>query len=960
MPSVGNISFSISCIDEASAVIKKANNLFSNFRNNVMQSSSEVVKSYDLQSDAMTKFSNVVDSSSSKTFGNSNRFREFGQQNTAIKSNIASLDSLSDTFETIDTASNNFVAKLWIVNYALKSLADYAQESLVVAQNAEIANLRLTWMADALYYGADASNEAKVAFQGFASSLSSTGLSEITKLSQMGYDVNVLADSYTNLDHSAKIAGVSLSEMMNDLGGSYTDLSKYGISETIFNANTAAILAKRIQNDYRLATQKVLSYDVALAQARMQIYSTEIAEYSDNWDEFTSTAAGAAVHFQTISNKFMAALGRVYNVGLAPILNILGSIMDVISSSPIAAAIAGITLAGSAIAVLSVTILPQFINTMSKTVSGVMSFVGAMGGLIKSFNAQAISNIVNTITQLDQNRIALVLNQAAIFKNTIARSKNAIITDVNTASNVNLTASELALSSALSKNSFALIIANAQLFKNNVLKTIASLKSKSNINAMLSEGIAVRLYGDQVKYSTWQLLRANIADKASVGLLKAKVAATGLNIKSMFSLTRVMSLFKNGGGAIASVLGLLKTGFLSLIPTVISFGASAFAAIIPLLPIILPIVAAIGLIIAAFIALKTAYETNFGGFANLINGIGDIFRNVFDGIVSFLQTLWGTIIKPIQEAFASVFAMFSDGGEQLGFFDIVLQSIQNVITVISTIAGPFLEFIKGTLMLIGKIIGSSIALPIKLIGKLFQPFSKMFSNFGNAADDLKQNPVFKFLSDTFGGWSENIGKFFDILMIGVDVLSEDVYNGVISFFDDLSKSPVVTFIVKIIDTIELFKKAIIEGIFYYINLLYNTIINIFDSLMKHPVFVYISNSIKAFIYLLKSVKGIFDDFMNTPVSAMSNRVRVQQTSFVTNNVVKTAAQVSDTTDRAYGAFGNENGNVSLGDMNIIINADGLDSAAAEAMVESKLQTFGEVIAKKVSASTHSSFGSSLI
>lgn len=962
MPSVGNISFTIACIDEASATIKKANDLFSNFRSNVMQSSNDVVKSYNIQKTAFSAFDDTINNSS-KIFSNFNRFNEFDRQSNSIKSNIKSLDSLSDTFNTIDMASNNFVAKLWVVNFALKSLSDFATESLKVAQNAEIANLRLNWMADSLYYGANASNEAKEAFQKFATTISTTGLGQITSLSQMGYDVTALSESYKLLEHTSKIAGVSLTELMRDLGGSSKDLAKYGISETVFDANRVAIQAKQIQLEYRYATNKVLDYDVALAQARMNIYSSELEQYSGNWSEFIDTAEGASAHFKTISDKFMNALGRIYNVGLAPILNGLGAIMDIIASSPIAAAIAGLTLAGSAIAVLSVTVLPQFINTISKTVIGVNSFVSAMIGFAKSFNAQTIASVTNTIANIDNTRIALILNEVAVLRNKNAFIRNSAAKNVNAISTANLTATEKIFVDTLSKNNVAMVIANAHLFKNNALKTIAAIKSKINANAQIMEGVATRYYGSSVELSTWQLIKANVAEKASIGLMKQKIAASGLNLKSMFSLTRVMGMFKTGGGGIISVLKLLKTGFITLIPTVISFGATAIGALVPILAVIWPIILAVGALVAAFFAFKAAYESNFGGFANLVNGIGGMIKSAFDGIVSFLRDLWETIISPIQEAFSSLFSAFSDGSAQLGIFDLMLQSIQNVISVISTIAGPFLEFIKGTLKLIGMIIGKSIALPIKLLAKLFEPFGKMFANFSNTVGDLSENPVFKFLADVFGKWSDNISAFFDVLFVGIDILSNDIYNAIVSFFDAIVNNPVVKFILNLISVFgKLYRSIVMKllgGIWSGIVTIYDILISVFTSIIKHPVFKFISNTIQSIIDMFNKVNSLFKDVSGSSTNRFTSGL--QQTSYITNNIVKPAATASEATSKVYTTIGTSDGSrVTLGDMHITINADGLDSKEATKLVDTKLQMFKTGIVKEISSSMHSSFGSNLL
>lgn len=693
MPQAGSLWFTIGADDKATNILAKANEEFNRYRSNVLNISNDVADSVKNQTNAITTYNKNVQKASGIT-------REFGRSSNSwvrasnsVKTGIKSLDMFGDVLNIVDMATDDVVGKLGGLVVAAGGLATFATASLDVARSTEIAAKRTQWIADALNYGVVNSKEAAAASAEFSKQLDKMSplmTRNVSELVRMGYQVQWVTKNYSDLNDMALLAGESVEGITRILGTSnLNDLVNLGINTNYAKDLEAQATALRMQQEYFAQNGRYMDKEVALAQARKEVYAQEIEAYRANMAEAGGTYEYALARFEQTLSKFKNVVGKVYNIAVAPILGIGEAILDVIASNPLLTYATAIGAVSSALIVVASTALPAVVSGFKKVYDGVASGITA----IKSFGEMLDFTKTADLLKQVQN-IGDITHKDLITDIALNKVKNAELArgGVIQGQNVVLSKAELEL---------------AEKLRNNTAARILLEKERLGLGkANLSAGFGEALFGKDAVNSMVTSL-GGVADKIK-----------GISIKDFAS--------KGGAGLknVLSVIKLIPPALIAIIPAIGGVAAAALPLLGSIAVAAAPVVAAVGAIAGAIFLVKKAYESNFAGFADLINEIGTMFKE-----------MWNAFIEPFAELFGGDSGIFDTVKEIFGTIEELMRPIIEDITA-------FIKFISPALKAVARVLGLVVIQPLKglltIIRGIMDAIQKVVDYFSgtNTAKDV--------------------------------------------------------------------------------------------------------------------------------------------------------------------------------------------------------------------------------
>ena len=664
MPQAGSLWFTIGADDKATNVLAKANEEFNRYRSNVLNISNDVSDSVKNQTNAITTYNKNVKKASGITREFGSASKSWTRANESIKTGIKSLDVFGDVLNIVDMATNDVVGKLGGLVVAAGGLATFATASLDVARSTEIAAKRTQWIADALNYGAVNSKEAAAASAEFSKQLGKMSplmTRNVSELVRMGYQVQWVTKNYSDLNDMALLAGESVEGITRILGTSnLNDLVNLGINTNYAKDLEAQATALRMQQEYFAQNGRYMDKEVALAQARKEVYAQEIEAYRSNMEEAGGTYEYALARFEQTLSKFKNVVGKVYNIAIAPILGIGEAILDAIASNPLLTYATAIGAVSSALIVVASTALPAVVSGFKKVYDGVASGITAMKSFGEMLDFTKTADLLKQVQALGD-----ITHKDLIVDIALNRAKNVELTRGGTiqGQSVILSKAELELAEKLRNNTAARIILEKErlgLGKANLSAGFGeALLGKDSVNSMVTSlgGVAEKIKGISMK---------DIALKGGAGL-------------------------KN----VLSVIKLIPPALIAIIPAIGGVAAAALPLLGSIAVAAAPVVAAVGAIAGAIFLVKKAYESNFAGFADLINEIGTMFKE-----------LWNAFIEPFSELF---------GGDS-GIFDtikVIFGTIEELMRPIIEDLTEFIKFITPALKAVARVLGLVVIQPLK-------------------------------------------------------------------------------------------------------------------------------------------------------------------------------------------------------------------------------------------------------
>lgn len=687
MPQAGSLWFTIGADDKATNILAKANEEFNRYRSNVLNISNDVADSVKNQTNAITTYNKNVQKASGIT-------REFGRSSNSwvrasnsVKTGIKSLDMFGDVLNIVDMATDDVVGKLGGLVVAAGGLATFATASLDVARSTEIAAKRTQWIADALNYGVVNSKEAAAASAEFSKQLDKMSplmTRNVSELVRMGYQVQWVTKNYSDLNDMALLAGESVEGITRILGTSnLNDLVNLGINTNYAKDLEAQAIALRMQQEYFAQNGRYMDKEVALAQARKEVYAQEIEAYRANMAEAGGTYEYALARFEQTLSKFKNVVGKVYNIAVAPLLGIGEAILDVIASNPLLTYATAIGAVSSALIVVASTALPAVVSGFKKVYDGVASGITA----IKSFGEMLdFTKTADLLKQVEQ--LGKIGHKDLITDIALNRVKNTELTrgGVIQGQNVVLSKAELDL---------------AEKLRNNTAARILLEKERLGLGkANLSAGFGEALIGKDAVNSMVTSL-GGVADKIK-----------GISIKDFAS--------KGGAGLknVLSVIKLIPPALIAIIPAIGGVAAAALPLLGSIAVAAAPVIAAVGAIAGAIFLVKKAYESNFAGFADLINEIGTMFKE-----------MWNAFIEPFSELFGGDSGIFDTVKEIFGTIEELMRPIIEDLT-------EFIKFITPALKAVARVLGLVVIQPLKglltIIRGIMDAIQKVVDYFSGA------------------------------------------------------------------------------------------------------------------------------------------------------------------------------------------------------------------------------------
>ena len=693
MPQAGSLWFTIGADDKATNILAKANEEFNRYRTNVLNISNDVADSVKNQTNAITTYNKNVQKASGITrdFGRSTN--SWTRASNSIKTGIKSLDMFGDVLNIVDMATDDIVGKLGGLVVAAGGLATFATASLDVARSTEIAAKRTQWIADALNYGVVNSKEAAAASAEFSKQLDKMSplmTRNVSELVRMGYQVQWVTKNYSDLNDMALLAGESVEGITRILGTSnLNDLVNLGINTNYAKDLEAQATALRMQQEYFAQNGRYMDKEVALAQARKEVYAQEIEAYRANMAEAGGTYEYALARFEQTLSKFKNVVGKVYNIAVAPILGIGEAILDAIASNPLLTYATAIGAVSSALIVVASTALPAVVSGFKKVYDGVVSGIGAIKSFGEMLNFTKTADLLKQVEQLGNIGHKDLITDIALNK-----VKNAELArgGVIQGQNVVLSKAELEL---------------AEKLRNNTAARILLEKERLGLGkANLSAGFGEALFGKDAVNSMVTSL-GGVADKIK-----------GISIKDFAS--------KGGAGLknVLSVIKLIPPALIAIIPAIGGVAAAALPLLGSIAVAAAPVVAAVGAIAGAIFLVKKAYESNFAGFADLINEIGTMFKE-----------MWNAFIEPFAELFGGDSGIFDTVKEIFGTIEELMRPIIEDITA-------FIKFISPALKAVARVLGLVVIQPLKglltIIRGIMDAIQKVVDYFSgtNTAKDV--------------------------------------------------------------------------------------------------------------------------------------------------------------------------------------------------------------------------------
>ena len=687
MPQAGSLWFTIGADDKATNILAKANEEFNRYRSNVLNISNDVADSVKNQTNAITTYNKNVQKASGIT-------REFGRStnswtraSNSVKTGIKSLDMFGDVLNIVDMATDDVVGKLGGLVVAAGGLATFATASLDVARSTEIAAKRTQWIADALNYGVVNSKEAAAASAEFSKQLDKMSplmTRNVSELVRMGYQVQWVTKNYSDLNDMALLAGESVEGITRILGTSnLNDLVNLGINTNYAKDLEAQATALRMQQEYFAQNGRYMDKEVALAQARKEVYAQEIEAYRSNMAEAGGTYEYALARFEQTLSKFKNVVGKVYNIAVAPLLGIGEAILDAIASNPLLTYATAIGAVGSALIVVASTALPAVVSGFKKVYDGVASGITAIKSFGEMLNFTKTADLLKQVEQLGNIGHKDLITDIALNK-----VKNAELArgGVIQGQNVVLSKAELEL---------------AEKLRNNTAARILLEKERLGLGkASLSAGFGEALLGKDAVNSMVTSL-GGVADKIK-----------GISIKDFAS--------KGGAGLknVLSVIKLIPPALIAIIPAIGGVAAAALPLLGSIAVAAAPVIAAVGAIAGAIFLVKKAYESNFAGFADLINEIGTMFKE-----------MWNAFIEPFSELFGGDSGIFDTVKEIFGTIEELMRPIIEDLT-------EFIKFISPALKAVARVLGLVVIQPLKglltIIRGIMDAIQKVVDYFSGA------------------------------------------------------------------------------------------------------------------------------------------------------------------------------------------------------------------------------------
>lgn len=717
MPSVGDLYFEIGAKDNATDILKSSINLFETLQTAALNTAKTINEAYDIAQKsaqatvkANENFNNIIIVSAENFESASKNFKRNRKNFEIPDDQVKSVSSMADAIGNLENTIVGSLKSFSVFAATLGSIALFSDEALDVARANQILEYRIRSMADAMNYGRTSIEEGSHALNEYLNTASPSQMRTLEELGSSGYNLEYLIENMTTLKDAALIAGTSVEQMYRDFGSGGEDIRKYGITETIESAYDVTKRAWEIQQDHWIKYHRALDSSVARSQAAMEVYSSDISSFVDSNSEYFNTAEGAMTKFNLAVEKFQNSVGKIYNVGLAPFLNTLANILTFIAENPAARFVTAMGLMSSSVLIFTVTLLPKLLGGLSKLATSVALGTKGISDLLNVNKSQLILSLKQISANqalsweiINQN----ILKQREIVnaaKSTVAKTADTTATEAQTA---------------------ALWVNNNTIRQNNLLNMYATL-------VMTKRSIVTKLT------NTYDLVRNTILNAQNAALTRGNLLTTAASkLMTMLGATQIAATIATSG---------LTAGFTA-------FGVAAWAALSPLLPIILPIVAAIGALILAW----KAYETNFAGFKDMIDGFVSIIQTVFNYIIGVGKELYNSFIGPIQsalqplfDAFDEVGSMLAEIGEMFGFtaseggiFVDILNAVKFVLSAIWALVKPFFEgiLIPG-LKLIAQYIGTYIATGILLVANGIKNLVTLVTILGEG---------FNYISTTVGG-----------------------------------------------------------------------------------------------------------------------------------------------------------------------------------------------------------------
>lgn len=718
MPQAGALWFEISADDKATSVLAKANAEFNKYRESVLGINEEVASSAREQTRSITRYNSEVKKASGITRNLGRSATSWTRAAKGATTGIKAFDSFGDILNVLDTATDNFVGKLGGLGIATAGMYSFATAALEVARSVEITALRTEWISDALNYGTVSTEEAAAAageFRDQLKNMSPLMTRNVSELVRMGYQVQWVTENYKQLNEIAILAGESVTDITRTLGSTdMNDLVSLGIDTNYARDMQAYAAALQIRQEYFAEHGRFMDKEVALAQARTELYKEELDAYAANMEEAGGTYEVAVERFNQAMSKFKNVVGKIYNIAVAPIIGIGEAILDMISSNPILTYATAFGAVGSALVVLATTGLPMVIGGFNKVYGGIQSAISAVTAFKSTLNMTKTAELMGELNRLGDGTIRNVIAELAVRRNiNVTEAKESVLS----AQNVALEKTHLELIEKLRNNTTAILLLEKERLG----------LGKANLSASLAENL---LGKDSIEGVV-----------SSLGGVQSKLK--GVSRKGILESVKGM-LHGSGMKGMLSTLRLIPAALTAIIPAIGGVVAAALPALGSLVAAAAPVLAVIAAITGAIFLVKKAYDTNFAGFADLIGEIGNAIGEV-----------WGAFIEPFQEVFSG------DGG--------VMETISEIFGIIEELVRPilddlvdFIKFITPALKVIARVVGTVLVQPFKLLFTIVKgitdAISKIVDYFSGNTENKVVNTTQSYGRKITAGYTDITGK----------------------------------------------------------------------------------------------------------------------------------------------------------------------------------------------------------
>lgn len=339
-------------------------------------------------------------------------------------------------------------------------------------------------------------------------------------------------------------------------------------------------------------------------------------------------------------------------------------------------------------------------------------------------------------------------------------------------------------------------------------------------------------------------------------ILGTVISKVGVTMQAFSKLGLKISGAVANAGGLSGVMGKLGTAIMGVNPMVLS------------------VVAAIALLVGAFVHLWRTNEDFRNNIIAIWNRIKAVFENFAKGITDRLNALgfnfenFGEVIKAVWNAFCSVLAPVFEG-----VFTQIANILEGVLGVILGIVDVFIGIFTGN--------WSQVWEGVKgLFGSVWDFIKNTFSNYMNVIQNV---------ANVVLGW---FGTSWNEVWTGIRDFFVNLWTGIVTFFTNLWEN-----IKNIVQTAIMFIASIFQAAFEIITLPFRfiwenckeIIITVFNAIKTKVTTVInaVANVIKTVLTAIKTVFSMVWNAIKTVVTTVVNAIKTTVTTVF--NAIKTTA-----------------------------------------------------------------------